>query len=102
MMHELPADLQEALNGHEGAKRGRNEEVLEDWEAVFDALRELHRVHPEWRFGQMVANLAVLAGETAPGEPYSVRDPDLLEAARRHLAGKHAAGKQTTDAGDAA
>jgi len=85
-MHDLPSDLREGLKGYKDPY-GRNggAEILKDWAPIFDVLRELHEAHPEWRFGQLVTNLAVWAGENEAGDTYTVPDERLLESARRHL-----------------
>ena len=49
---------------------------------LFAALAELARRYPDWRFGQLVCNLADWSGETA----WDAEDTELLAAARRHLA----------------
>jgi hypothetical protein len=48
------------------------------------ALGELSEIHPEMRFGQLVANLTSLV-DLAPGGVWDVEDEALLEAAREHL-----------------
>jgi hypothetical protein len=86
-LHDLPPELQKALeNTSDQYDRDRNAELLKDWEPLFAALRELHQRHPDWRFGQLVANLASWSGKTEPGDAYSVPDERLLETALRHLA----------------
>ena len=46
------------------------------------ALCELRCV-PEWRMGQLVANLATAAGNADPNAVWDVEDEQLLAAARR-------------------
>jgi len=48
---------------------------------LFAALAELARRHPDWRLGQLVANVAGWADETV----WDVEDEHLLAAARTHL-----------------
>ncbi len=55
---------------------------------VFQLLTELGERHPEWRFGQLVANVALWARQ--PTEPHDtgiwdVEDDELLAALKRHL-----------------
>lgn len=49
------------------------------------ALLELTQMHPEWRYGQLVANVAAWAGGDEPGNVWDVSDADMLKAAREHL-----------------
>lgn len=49
---------------------------------LFAALAELARRYPDWRFGQLVSNVADWSGQTA----WDAEDAELLAAARRHLA----------------
>lgn len=48
---------------------------------LFDALGQLCRRYPEWRFGQLVANVAGWQDI----DIWDVEDEQLLESARRHL-----------------
>jgi hypothetical protein len=50
-----------------------------------EALMELWKHYPQWRFGQLVSNVAAWAGEDVPGAIGDVSDQDLLRAAREHL-----------------
>ena len=61
------------------------EENLDDWGPIFDALRQLHGVFPDMRFGQLVSYLAGSAGTVRSGDIYGVPDPHLLRAAQRFL-----------------
>jgi hypothetical protein len=54
--------------------------------AVLSALEELSEACPEYRFGQMIANLAFLARGDAEGAIWDLVDEELLAAARKHLA----------------
>jgi hypothetical protein len=53
-------------------------------------LEELSETCPEYRFGQMVLNLAFLARENGDGMAWDVEDAEFVEAARKHLADWHA------------
>lgn len=88
-MHDLPRDLQEKLKNYKDPyDRDVGEpvvEVFEDWEPIFAALREMHRLHPDMRFGQTITNLAFWAASSGEGSTYIVPDQRLLEAARQHV-----------------
>ena len=47
------------------------------------ALTELRLLFPDWRLGQLVANLALAAGRDSDGGVWEVEDEQLLTAARR-------------------
>jgi hypothetical protein len=53
---------------------------------VLRALEELSEVCPDYRFGQMIANLAFLARGDAEGAVWDMEDEELLAAAQKHLA----------------
>ena len=48
---------------------------------LFEVLEELHRQYPEWRFGQLVANVAGWTDQ----DVWNVDDDALLEAAQSNL-----------------
>jgi hypothetical protein len=48
---------------------------------VLAAIAELGRRYPNWRLGQLLANVAGWADE----EIWDIEDAELLEAMRRHL-----------------
>jgi hypothetical protein len=50
---------------------------------LIEALAELRRLFPDWRMGQLVANLVLAAGGTDGGAIWEVEDERLLAAARR-------------------
>ena len=52
---------------------------------VLSALEELSDHCPEYRFGQMIANLAFLARGDAEGAIWDLEDEELLAAARKHI-----------------
>jgi hypothetical protein len=52
-------------------------------EELIDAIIELRRLFPEWRMGQLVANLAMAAGGTDAGAIWDVSDEQLVVAAHR-------------------
>ena len=49
------------------------------------ALAELGRVHPNWRLGQTLSNLAMAAGRLDAGAVWDLEDEEALAAARRLL-----------------
>jgi hypothetical protein len=49
------------------------------------AVAELRGLFPEWRFGQLVLNLATAAGVSDPSAIWDVEDDQLLSAARRRI-----------------
>lgn len=48
---------------------------------LIPVLTELSRRYPDWRFGQLIANIAGWADQ----EVWDIEDAQLLEAARVHL-----------------
>jgi hypothetical protein len=53
---------------------------------VLRALEELSEACPDYRSGQMIANLAMLAQGDEEGAIWEMDDEELLAAARKHLA----------------
>jgi hypothetical protein len=60
-----------------------NENIRTQIAAVLDELRKLH---PEWRLGQLVANVAMWAKGPADSAVWDVEDEEFLKAAREHIA----------------
>jgi hypothetical protein len=52
---------------------------------ILRALGELSEAFPEWRLGQMIANLSVAARGATTEAIWDVEDEELLAAIRRHL-----------------
>lgn len=50
---------------------------------LVDALSELRVIFPDWRMGQLVANLVTAAGGLDAGAIWDMEDKELLVAARR-------------------
>jgi hypothetical protein len=46
------------------------------------ALAELSRIRPEWRLGQLIANLAMTAGRLDSGGVWDLEDVEALAAAK--------------------
>ena len=57
-------------------------------EELLEQLRQMRQLHPEWRFGQMVCNLAFWARGAEASSVWDVEDSELMEAARSHLRGR--------------
>ena len=51
-----------------------------------EAIAELRGVFPDWRMGQLIANLALAAGRDGESGIWDVEDEQLLAAARRLIA----------------
>ncbi len=52
---------------------------------LLNAIAELGELHPDWRLGQMLANLAMAAGLTESEAVWDLEDGEALTAARRLL-----------------
>ncbi|HKM54781.1 MAG TPA: hypothetical protein VJY33_15335 [Isosphaeraceae bacterium] len=52
---------------------------------------------PEYRFGQLVLNLAFLARENGDRLAWDVEDAEFAEAARKHLADWYASHRKAED-----
>jgi hypothetical protein len=50
---------------------------------VLDAISELRTLFPDWRMGQLIANLVTAAGGMDTGAIWDMEDEKLLAAARR-------------------
>lgn len=61
-----------------------NHESLERIE-LLKALGDLSRIRPEWRMGQTLANLAMLAGRMDAGGVWDLEDAEALEAIRAFI-----------------
>ena len=48
-------------------------------------LDELSKLHPEWRFGQLVANVAMWANGPGAEAIWDVEDETFLRAAEEHI-----------------
>jgi len=47
---------------------------------LLEALARLSRIHPDWRLGQMLANLAMTAGRLDVGAVWDLEDDEALAA----------------------
>jgi hypothetical protein len=51
-------------------------------EDLLASVAELSRIRPEWRLGQLIANLAMTAGRMDPGGVWDLEDVEALAAAK--------------------
>ena len=63
-------------------------------EELLRALAALGRVHPNWRMGQTLSNLAMAAGRLDAGGVWDLEDDEALAAARMLLTRREAAASQ--------
>ena len=56
---------------------------------VLTALAELSAAYPDWRFGQMIANLALIARGPENESVWDMEDEELLAAIRWQLERQH-------------
>jgi hypothetical protein len=59
---------------------------MDKTQQILDAIRELHQQHPNWRFGQLVANVSFFAKGPLKSAVWDVEDDEFLKAAQEHLA----------------
>ena len=52
---------------------------------LLSVIAEIGRVRPEWRLGQTLANIAMMAGRTDAGAVWDLEDEDALVAAQELL-----------------
>jgi len=52
---------------------------------LLEALAELGQMHPEWRLGQMLANVAMAAGRMDAGAIWDLEDEEALRAVQKML-----------------
>lgn len=52
---------------------------------IFKALAEMSERYPEWRFGQMVANVSFWAKGPTTQAIWDVEDQQFLETIKKHL-----------------
>jgi hypothetical protein len=76
----------EILQGLQEIKRGEHRRVVDvPDDALCDAIAQLRAIFPDWRMGQLMANLTTAAGCLDPGAIWDVEDDQLLAAARRFI-----------------
>jgi len=59
---------------------------METTQQLLEALTQVQKAHPSWRFGQLVANVSMFAKGPVKSAVYDVEDEELLKAAKAHLA----------------
>jgi hypothetical protein len=57
--------------------------IVSQTDQLLEAVAELRALFPDWRLGQLVANLVTAAGGTDASAIWDMDDEKLLEAARR-------------------
>lgn len=57
--------------------------IVSHTDQLLEAISELRILFPDWRMGQLVANLVTAAGGMDAGAIWDVEDEKLLAAARR-------------------
>ncbi len=57
--------------------------TLSQTDELLEAISELRLLFPDWRMGQLVANLVTAAGGMDAGAIWDMEDEKLLAAARR-------------------
>ena len=53
---------------------------------IMEAIAELRKQHPSWRFGQLIANISIFAKGPTNSAVWDVEDEEFLKAAESHLA----------------
>ena len=61
---------------------------MDTTQQILEAIAELRKQHPSWRFGQLVANVSFFAKGPVKSAVYDddVEDEEFLKAAQAHLA----------------
>ena len=57
---------------------------------LFEVLKAMRACYPEWRFGQLVCNVATWARGAQTSSVWDVEDRELIQAAREHLRSREA------------
>jgi hypothetical protein len=57
--------------------------ILSQTDELIEAISELRILFPDWRMGQLIANLVTAAGGMDAGSVWDMEDEKLLAAARR-------------------
>ncbi len=61
------------------------EKSMDTTQQILEAIAELRKQHPSWRFGQLVANVSFFAKGPVKSAVYDVEDEEFLKAAQDHL-----------------
>ena len=59
---------------------------MDKTQQILEAIEELHKQHPNWRFGQLIANISIFAKGPVNTAVWDVEDGEFLKAAQDHLA----------------
>lgn len=70
--------------------------ILSQTDELLEAVSELRLLFPDWRMGQLIANLVTAAGGVDAGAIWDMEDEQLLAAARRLIERN----RSRTDTGD--
>lgn len=71
---------------------------MDTTQKLLETLEQLHEAHPSWRFGQLVANISLIAKGPVKSAVYDVEDEELLRAAQEYLAQAKAAPREQVTA----
>ncbi len=58
---------------------------MDNTQQLLETLEQLHKAHPSWRFGQLVANISLAAKGPVSSAVWDVEDDEWLNAAQEHL-----------------
>ncbi len=58
---------------------------MDKTQQLLEALEQLHKAHPSWRFGQLVANISLVAKGPVSSAVWDVENDEWLNAAQEHL-----------------
>ena len=58
---------------------------MDTTQQLLETLAQLHEAHPSWRFGQLVANISLLAKGPVNSAVCDAEDEEFLKAAQDHL-----------------
>ena len=58
---------------------------MDTTQQILEAIAQLHKEHPSWRFGQLVANISLFAKGPVKSAVWDVEDEEFLRAAQAHL-----------------
>jgi hypothetical protein len=61
--------------------------ILSQTDELLEAISELRLLFPDWRMGQLIANLVTAAGGVDASAIWDTEDDQLLAAARRLIEG---------------
>jgi hypothetical protein len=59
-------------------------------EELFATLQEMRALYPDWRFGQMICNLATWARGAEAKSVWDIEDRELVKTAKQHVSSRKA------------